>query len=199
MNFLSTARLFLDHTEARLKRLYGKNSESLYAFEVATGYAFDHVFAYRFLYGLKNYALHSGMPILGIAYSSKAASDGEEVSLEFSFDAHDLLAKGGSHWHRLVKADLEAGPEKLAVSELVDTFMQELSKVSNAVIKSEFEGLRETGQTVLNIVSDAISLETVPTVGRLHPHEDGAGADLSFEDVPLEMLARLGLLTIRTT
>jgi hypothetical protein len=63
MNLLTAVRTFLDHTERNLTHRHGKDSEQFQAFKKATAEAYDSSFAYRFLYKLRNYVQHRGMPI----------------------------------------------------------------------------------------------------------------------------------------
>ena len=50
LNFLSATRSFLDHTETRLKREFGKKSDEISLFQNLTSQAYDNNFSYRFLY-----------------------------------------------------------------------------------------------------------------------------------------------------
>ena len=61
-NFLYSIRTFLDHTETNLKRRYGKNSERFNDFKKACSEAYDNNFSYKFIYKLRNYVQHCGMP-----------------------------------------------------------------------------------------------------------------------------------------
>jgi len=56
LNFLAAVRQFLDHTETRLKREYAKTPEVFGAFRKHIEAAFDGVFAYRFIYKLRNFS-----------------------------------------------------------------------------------------------------------------------------------------------
>jgi hypothetical protein len=50
LNFLSSVRTFLDHTETSLKRRYGENSEKFSKFKQACSDAYDNNFSYKFIY-----------------------------------------------------------------------------------------------------------------------------------------------------
>ena len=62
-NYLASIRFFLDFTETRVKRRFGKTSQQAQSFKRACSSAFDNTFAYRFLYKLRNYAQHCGLPV----------------------------------------------------------------------------------------------------------------------------------------
>ena len=92
LNFIAMARLFLDHTETYISRRYGDKSHQYKRFKENTSSEFDNSFAYRFLYRLRNYALHCGMPIGRVSGSTKLDKSGEsdvlksELVIQFSRD-----------------------------------------------------------------------------------------------------------------
>ena len=197
VNFLATGRLFTDHTEVRLARKFGKQSEHFKTFKRVTGEKFDTVFAYRFFCGLRNYSLHSGMPVLGISQSSRVTESGtEEHIVEFSFNSSELLARGEGYWHRLVKRDLASGPPELPVADLAAQYVHALVDINSAVVATERDRLHEAGRHILEIVKDASDHGSMPAVGIVEEHEDGDGMQFHIEDVPFEMLARLGLVKL---
>ena len=54
LNFLTSMRTFLDHTQTRLDRTYGPESEEFKQFKAVAGQAFDGHFSYRVVYKLRN-------------------------------------------------------------------------------------------------------------------------------------------------
>ena len=50
LNFLSSFKTFLDHSETSLKRRFGKESDEVKRFKQACSEAFDSHFEYRFFY-----------------------------------------------------------------------------------------------------------------------------------------------------
>ena len=69
-SFLSEFRIFLDYTETQLKRRYGAESEQARAFKEACSRQFDDSFDYRFVYKLRNYALHVNLPLNAMSLAS---------------------------------------------------------------------------------------------------------------------------------
>jgi hypothetical protein len=55
-------RAFLDYWETNIKHDFGKDSMQIKAFKNATHLEYDNIFAYRFIYELRNYIQHCGMP-----------------------------------------------------------------------------------------------------------------------------------------
>ena len=87
LNYLSAIRTFLDHSETNLKRRYGMKSERFKRFKKACFEAYDSKFSYRFLYALRNYAQHCGMPLGQLTFHSK------EVSPHSKDACHSLMVK----------------------------------------------------------------------------------------------------------
>ena len=92
VNYLGSARLYLDNYELRLKRAYGKGSREVASFKSETAQSYDGSFAYRFLYRLRNYGQHFGLPIGGIdAHASTDRPGGvPRYHLTVCFDARAL-------------------------------------------------------------------------------------------------------------
>ncbi len=63
LSFLSSVRLFRDHTAKRLVRYYGKASAHEATFDAARHAAFDTSAAYRIADALRNYVAHRGMAV----------------------------------------------------------------------------------------------------------------------------------------
>ena len=68
--FFSEFRVFLDYSETKLNRRHGRDSKQLRTFKEACACQFDRSFAYRFVYGLRNYALHVNLPLNAMSLTS---------------------------------------------------------------------------------------------------------------------------------
>jgi hypothetical protein len=82
LNFLSSVRTFLDHSELHLKRRYGKDSQQVKRYEEICSQQYDGEFSYRFVYQLRNYVQHCGMPVGHFSLSSKLVDDSWGKQLE---------------------------------------------------------------------------------------------------------------------
>jgi hypothetical protein len=69
-NFLYSARVFIDRSGDRLKRLYGERSAQCTNFRCAASALYDSHFSYRFVYGIRNYAIHCDLPLSLVQLSS---------------------------------------------------------------------------------------------------------------------------------
>ncbi len=92
LNYLSSFKTFLDHSETILKRKFGHTSPKVKEYKSFQSGIYDSNFAYRFFYKLRNYAQHCGLP-LAVKYSTKksVSSDNPEIDLKIAFEKNKLL------------------------------------------------------------------------------------------------------------
>ncbi len=143
VNWLTSMRLFLDHTETDLKRRFGKTSEEAQRFKTATSLAFDTNLGYRFLYRFRNYVQHCGLPLSHIDVSRPDPGSGTRAkqSVTLLLD-RDALLTSYKEWG-IVKSDLEAMSPRFPLLPLVAEAM---------------EGLRNVYRELLDIrLSDALN------------------------------------------
>jgi hypothetical protein len=194
VNYLATVRLFLDHNEARLKRIYGKNRPPFTAFKDACRQAYDSSFAYRFLYKLRNYSQHCGPPIGHIRVKGDAGDDPDGPITHYTtvmFDRDELLEEGADVWTN-VRRDLENSPPYIDVRILVKEMTEKLKQVNAISITAEIPEMKRMGRKILNIVKDGFLDGGSPAVGELI--QEGSGWSIDLSPPPLDILSKLGLL-----
>jgi hypothetical protein len=81
LNYLSSFKTFLEHSETILKRKFGNNSTQIIDYKVMQSSIYDNNFSYRFFYKLRNYAQHCGLP-LWFNYSTKKLDNSDEVEVK---------------------------------------------------------------------------------------------------------------------
>lgn len=107
LNYLSSFRTLIDHTETIIKRKYKKNSIECNQFSNLTNSLFDKYFAYRFFYKLRNYAQHCGIPIDQFEVSGTVIENNRIVpEYRIDFSSIDLLNKF-KEWGAIVTKDLQ--------------------------------------------------------------------------------------------
>lgn len=136
-DWLQSIRAYLDHTETRIKRRYGKNSDEFKKFDTATSKLYDSFFAYRFLYHLRN-AQHVDFAPISVLISESTSG---ELSASVRFRRDELLSKFDK-W-KGVKAELAEFPEEFLVDEHVLTMMQCLEWLAHVVAGIERPHLAE--------------------------------------------------------
>lgn len=114
LRFLGGVRTFLDHTQTTISRRYGASSDELKYWKRLTAEQFDNFFSYRFLYKLRNYTQHCGMPPIG--YSVTHVLNGIEIALNFD---RKILLEEYNEWGALLKKELSLTDEPMAALTLL--------------------------------------------------------------------------------
>ena len=195
LNLLSHARLYLDHAETQLKRAqHGKKDEELAEFKRVTAHEYDNVFAYRFCYRLRNYALHCGFPITGFSAHSGfvQGTQKQEHSFEATFSTKTLL-ENFSEWGPQVKAELESKSEQLDLMEIASEYVAALEKVHKQMLKAYLPRLKSAAKTV-QIMADHVKNENGhPHIFSLPPDEtikpQISNLNMTIEKIPLDLVA----------
>jgi hypothetical protein len=191
LNFLAAVRQLLDHTETRLKRDYAETPEVFEVFRKRTVAAFDSVFAYRFLYKLRNFSQHCGAPVGVVDFESKVIdSTGMTMhTLHLLFDAEQLLRNGGDVWGP-VRADLRKLGSRFPVDPLPREFMTELEAIWESVRQVERPHLEASAEVTLETVKEASNYCATPAVIRLWHRR--RSTTIEIINPPVETMAWLG-------
>lgn len=145
LNFLTSMKTFLDHTETRMNRNFGKESDRFKAYKAAEHAAFDTHFPYRFVSKLRNYAQHCGMPLGWINAKSDLTdpSTGKvKHSIDFNFSRDDLL-KNFKEWSRHVEPELREMPEHFPITPHMAKTAECLADINSAVLAQDENELRQ--------------------------------------------------------
>jgi hypothetical protein len=141
INYLTSIRLYLDHTNARLQRTYGAASKPSQAFTVATRTSYDTSPVYPFVYKLQNYAQHCAMPLRVIRMSERIVPDldgGERVEFEsFVGCNRDRLLADYDSWGPHAKVFINAQNNEFELFPVLKQFADLLDKVQKAVWAAE--------------------------------------------------------------
>lgn len=140
-NYLSSARTYLDHTERYLKNKYGKDSTQIIQFKDYTGYLYDNFFEYRFIYKLRNYAQHCGLPINSITFSVE-----NEDILKKTIKLNPLFLKtelrnNYKEWGQKLNEDFECQPEEISVRKIIGNYYKNICDLNDELIKIESDSL----------------------------------------------------------
>lgn len=157
LNLLSAIRTYLDHTETRLKRTYGKTSTQYQKFKDATAKAFDGHFSYRFIYKLRNYTQHCGMPLGRILTHSNLLNLQTAESLhaiDFYFERDNLLSQL-DEWGAVVKGELQQMPPQFSVGPYLKETMSCLEAIDRVVQDDAAHELENALRDIEGILSDA--------------------------------------------
>lgn len=128
LNLMMSARTFLDHMETFIKREYGDDSGEIELFKKLTAGEFDNRFSYKFMYKLRNYVQHCGMPPL--SYSKNKVLEGEApyAAITLDFDRDSLLS-GYDSWGAIVKPELESQDAKFNALVVIEEFVTSILRI----------------------------------------------------------------------
>lgn len=128
LNLMMAVRTFLDHMETFIKREFGKESEEIRLFDSLKSEEFDTKFSYKFMYKLRNYVQHCGMPPL--SYSKIKTFDAEQpfATLTLEFDRDALLASFDG-WGAIVKPELQAQENKFSAFNIIEEFVKSIIRI----------------------------------------------------------------------
>lgn len=128
LNLMMSARTFLDHMETFAKREYGKPSEAVDLFKELTAEEFDSRFSYKFMYKLRNYVQHCGMPPLSYSKSKSFDEHAPYVGITLMFD-RDALISGFDGWGSIVKPQLESQYNKFDAFAIIEEFVLSILRI----------------------------------------------------------------------
>ncbi len=111
VNWLTAVRLYLDHAATSLARRFGRESQQMVRFKEATVAEFNGSFAYRFMYKLRNYAQHCGLPLGGIDIRAAGSNDNRQWKQLITFYlARDRLLADYDGWGPVRKGLVDLEP-----------------------------------------------------------------------------------------
>ncbi|MEO1720458.1 MAG: hypothetical protein AAFR23_09570, partial [Pseudomonadota bacterium] len=148
MNIMSSFRSFLDHADTYLSRKFGVESDELAAWKSLQASEYDQTFAYRFVYKLRNYVQHVGMPPLKLSASSSANT--ESVTMRIDLDRDRLLA-ARKIFKAKVTADLEQQPSLMSLCELMQDWIGSFERLASAYVLGRASDAEEAARRVLSL------------------------------------------------
>jgi hypothetical protein len=190
INLLSTVRTFLDHYEAKLKRRHGKDSGKVQAFKRATADAYDGCFSYRFMYSIRNYVQHCGMPVgsIGVERRLSEEGDGQVVdSMDLCFCKSSLLSHPDV-WKKPLLKEIERLPKKIPISPHVDAMMECLARIQHRMICEEMPEVLDAIVAFREVVKEVLSLPGRPCICMEEPGAVPGVTDLIMSWLPLEIV-----------
>ncbi len=190
LNLLTSIRTYLDHTQTRLTREYGSNSDELNNYNKATSWAYDNNFSYRFLYRLRNYSQHCGLPAGSIVFNSSENQIGETVNTLTLLLIRDELLKNFNAWGKHLVKEIPLQPDKFDIIPLVESkikLLEDLNKKTNSHIYAHF--INE-GNELMNLIWETENKGGFPclikTISKSSEH-----ATLSIVHFPFEAISKI--------
>lgn len=195
LNYLSSFRTYLDHTEALLKRKYGKDADQVKKFNSACSNEYDSHFSYRFLYKLRNYSQHCGMPVGNFTIVDKEdkANGGNVREFKVQFNRDSLLSNYDS-WSLLVESEIIQLPPYFVVNPYFEELQQSINRIHLVLIEIRLPELTESVGFLEEMIEPLKGQPGIPCIinfDNMHPE----GGKVRIEHLPLHLLESVSKLT----
>jgi hypothetical protein len=181
-SWLSTSRLFLDHSQNELSDRFGQESHQYNQFIEATHWSFDNSVGYRFLSQFRNFFQHAGLPPISFQGTRGNTDDSDDYRLELVLDRDALLRD--FEWKARVREDITQWEDQFRLLPLVSGAMVQFEFLANQLresLRSATVGrLPELIEELQNVQADGLPVSLVRTT-RIGPDR------LTMQQKPLDI------------
>jgi hypothetical protein len=186
LNYLSSFRTFVDHQERQLKGLESVCTDPYGMFRDRASFHYDNCFSYRFLWRLRNYVQHCGLPLGGFAVTSRPDQEGDDTRYSFAFFDRDSLVRSFGDW-KDVKEDLERQPSRIEIMPHVRKLQACLQDLAVMAAKIHIGRLGSHWDFLVGIHNEVTSSfpDAFPVVVRVEVEPGSSPKFLSFRPLPL--------------
>jgi hypothetical protein len=192
-NFFSEFRAFLDYTETYLNTQYGKYSREFKDFKAACSKEYDSEVSYRFVYKLRSYAQHFGVPINNMSITSgdfDPALGDYRNHLLLEID-RDRLLNAPFKWTTKVRQDIEGFPPRFELDPHIVSMYMCLERINNAAVVAVLPVLKQYAEVVVNCVGDLGDEQGTPALVYFDPPHacvgDTVKADMHLQWIPIDL------------
>ena len=162
VNFLTSMRMFLDHTEAELKRRDEQDgSDRFSSWKAACSAEYDDYFAYRFLYRFRNYIQHVGLPLSTMSIHSELDEHDEVIGAVFVGESPQRLVEDYDGWST-VASELKMLNDDIDLSDQIHLAMECLTRIAEALLTEDLPELKECVEKFDEVVGDLEDYEGGP-------------------------------------
>lgn len=171
INYLTNFRIYLDHTETRLKRDY-KDGGIIELFKKSTNNFFDETFSYPFIYQLRNFVQHCSIPFSPekIDYLKKDTTEVERSTADIFFDRDGLL-ENFKKWKKIVAEKIRAQGEKIELISNVQESLFCLQELEGQIKESEIKILTSKAERLIEICQPVLQNNGTPGIASLEEVE----------------------------
>ena len=186
LNLLSSVRTYLDHTETRLKRKYGNLSEQYKLFQTTTATAFDNFFAYRFLYKVRNYAQHCGLPSGSVEINSSGDAEGKTVNTMNIYFVRDHLLNVYDSWGP-VKDELSKMDDQFDVLPLIEEKFKLIGEINKTIATKELDEHKTAAHVLVNLIFETEATGGIPCIFKINGTRENP--KLTFSWFPYDVIS----------
>lgn len=195
LNFLSSARIFLEHMDTHIKKEFTVNSPQYSIFRESTVNEFDNKFSYRLMGKLRNYVTHCGMPPLSYNLSKKNEEDDQYTKIILTMDFNrDQLLNGYDGWGAIVRKDLLESNDSFPATPLFNEYIYSLIKIhliyTNSFVISEVINAKDK---ILHAINEPEGYsENNYHCGLINPKDNPKdGLEIRLQTIPASLLSKV--------
>lgn len=209
---LSEITTFLNYAEGYLKREYGKDSDQFKAFKKRTNIEYDASASYRFIYQLRNYAIHFDVPI-----NAMHSEDGERDPSTGEFRKvvrvevdRDKLLNSGYDW-RKVRPDIESFPPRFSLDSHLDYMIRAIGIINAVATVAMLPDTKRGARLIHDLIQPVLPLlegkEGTPIIALWEPPAnlkvgESTRMEVSTKAIPADLayhvlnMPEVGLMTV---
>lgn len=190
LNYLSGFRTFNDHQELLLKRISTDDANYLETFKKVTSTMFDGCFAYRFLWKLRNYVQHCGLPIGGIDIAEED-NNPEAVNTLIYFNRDGLL-ENYDGWAKL-KSEIKSHPRKIEILPLVEELDFRIGEIGLHAASVHLSRIDSEWDMLNSYIEEAQDNfpNSAPSIGRVEVVDGGIIRLSNYSPFPIHIMQRM--------
>lgn len=176
LNLLGSLKVYLEFSEAYLKRKYGSDSSEFKIFKKSQNDRFDESFSYRFCYKLRNYTQHCGLPVGEVVTKTAHwSSTDRTTTMTIMLSRSELLES--FDWGRHVVSGLEQLPENFDVMPHLIEFSSHVKSLSDELVELDFPSVKTSFEKLTSMVQEVFSQhpDSKPVIYRLYTKGQSLG------------------------
>ena len=158
INYISSITLYLKRTEIYIQKKYGNESENLRKFNEFRHELYESSFSYRFVYFLRNYAQHAGLPIDHVTLTSTVSPNNSNMITHLLRVRilRDSLLKNYHYETRnenSLKREISKQPSEIDLRPHLVGMMETVHKLNSQFILSELDTLKPSASILNNLLA----------------------------------------------
>ena len=155
LNYLSSFRMFIDHHAKTLERSSDPANNFYNKFKKRTAYHYDSYFSYRFLWNLRNYFQHCGLPACSWVFSEITEGPKKgQAKVEIAYNRNGLLQ--GFDWKKLTP-EIENQLNNIEVIPLMRELYSSIIDITKFITNLQKINLQEPLNILSGLISEVIS------------------------------------------
>ncbi|ELI9035839.1 hypothetical protein [Morganella morganii] len=192
LNYMMSVKTLLDHMETKINRRYGEASTEFVEFKALTANEFDSKFSYRFMYKLRNFVQHCGMPPLSYTISKSLDETSSAINIKLIvYFMRDELIRDFSKWGTQVKNELAQMDKSFPIIPIFNEHVNSILKVYILFNeKHHMEKISKAKEYITNFIGERIDyIDDEYIITKLKKTE--AGLNINKITIPTSALKKI--------